>query len=155
MGNYPHLEQLGDLFRYVHLNEAQNLPNDKFEEFKTLIEEWVKKFENLDNVYIHYNIIEMEEQVVGFVGIVQSGEDIELSSLVVDPKHQGKGYGSQLLEWAIDKSSEKGYNKVVLWTYEHMKAAIALYEKYDFIEESLPYKDAHINLNPIYMVKYI
>jgi ribosomal protein S18 acetylase RimI-like enzyme len=54
--------------------------------------------------------------------------------LVAQP-WRGRGVGSALLAAAIDKARGEGLHKLSLEVFAHNDAAIALYRKFDFVEE--------------------
>jgi ribosomal protein S18 acetylase RimI-like enzyme len=62
----------------------------------------------------------------------------ELKRMWIQPNQQGKGYGTQLLTYAIAHAEQLGYSSILLDTLAHMKPAIALYKKFGFNEIS-PY----------------
>lgn len=57
------------------------------------------------------------------------------SELLIDEKHQRKGYGKQATKMVLDAMKEDGkYNKVILCYIEGNDAAKNLYEKFGFVE---------------------
>ena len=57
------------------------------------------------------------------------------SELLIDAKHQGKGYGRKATEMILDEMRADGkYKKVVLCYYEGNAVARKLYEKIGFVE---------------------
>ena len=56
----------------------------------------------------------------------------ELRKMYLDPKMRGMGVGKYLLERALLKAKELGYQTVTLETAEVLKEAIGLYKKYGF-----------------------
>lgn len=56
----------------------------------------------------------------------------EIDDLFVNPAFQGKGYGRQLLLWAIHHIREQNQNPVTLHVAEWNQRAISLYQKMGF-----------------------
>jgi len=48
--------------------------------------------------------------------------------------HRGKGLGKFLLEDALSKAEQLGFERMVLETASVLKEAIALYESYGFVQ---------------------
>lgn len=82
----------------------------------------------MDLVYL---LLENDE-IIGSVAI--KGEEID--DLIVNPKFQGKGYGKQLLLWALEHVNAE---RVILHVAEWNKRAVKLYTKNGFeIIETIP-----------------
>lgn len=58
------------------------------------------------------------------------GELICIHSLA---SNWGKGYGSYMMEFILDKMKDLGYKKVLLWVFEENNRARRFYEKHGFI----------------------
>ena len=75
----------------------------------------------MEDIYI----LKSENEIVGSVAL--KGEEID--DLIVSPKYQRKGYGKQILLWALENiNSKKIFLRVARWN----KRAINLYEKNGF-----------------------
>jgi len=82
-----------------------------------------------------FMVIEDNGEIVGTVGIKEDSKDTALlRRLFVDIKHRRKGYGTQLLESAIDFCREKGYKHVYFRCTDRMSDAIKLCIKKGFKE---------------------
>ena len=75
-------------------------------------------------------VIEDEGEIVGFLSMM--GE--ELAALFIDPSHQQKGYGQQLLRFV-----QAHQETIALSVYAKNKNALSFYQKHHFlmIEESV------------------
>ncbi len=60
-----------------------------------------------------------------------------LRRLFVDPAQQGKGYGSILLNWAIEKARLAGARQLELWCLDLNQAAIDFYMRRGFHKEGV------------------
>ena len=77
--------------------------------------------EGMDNVYL---LVENDE-LVGSVALKGS----EIDDLIVAPQFQNKGYGKQILLWALENIRSE---KIILHVAEWNRKAISLYEKNGF-----------------------
>ena len=57
----------------------------------------------------------------------------EIISLYLLPEYIGKGYGRQLLQFAMKELQKMGFHKVYLWVLEENKTARHFYEKSGFV----------------------
>jgi RimJ/RimL family protein N-acetyltransferase len=55
--------------------------------------------------------------------------------MLVETGWRGRGIGTRLLEAGIDWAREHGVHKITLTVWPHNASAIALYRKFDFVEE--------------------
>lgn len=95
--------------------------------------------DKIDEVYggakDSFTLIEENDQIVGTVGVKEDTKDTALlRRLFVDLKHRKKGYGTQLLDKAIDFCKEKGYKKVYFRCTDRMSEAMRLCIKKGFKE---------------------
>ncbi|MFF2911452.1 GNAT family N-acetyltransferase [Paenibacillus sp. NPDC057934] len=84
--------------------------------------------------HANYWVVEMENEVVGGIGIAPFNEHeqvCELQKLYLIPKAQGLGLARKLMETALLFASEH-YTKCYLETQHELEAACKLYEKFGF-----------------------
>ena len=99
--------------------------------------------DRIDEVYggpkDSFIVIEDDGQIAGTVGVKEDAKDTALlRRLFVDLKHRKKGYGTELLNKAIDFCKEKGYKSVYFRCTDRMSDAMRLCIKKGFKEiESL------------------
>ena len=80
-------------------------------------------------------VIEDGGEIVGTVGVKgESSSEALLRRFFVDLKHRKKGYGSGLLDKAIDFCKDKGYKKIYFRCTDRMSAAMHLCLKRGFKE---------------------
>jgi len=87
-------------------------------------------------------VLEIENNIIGFLYAYEETKGglpfhkkrkyIVIDNIVVDEKHQNKGYGKKLLDYIIKYAKDKNYNDIELYVYCFNKKAIKLYEKYGF-----------------------
>ena len=68
----------------------------------------------------------------GMDGIHAEGRGAHLRGFIVSDRLQGKGFGSELMELAVNFSKRNGYRCIYLWTFEGLSSARHLYEKNGF-----------------------
>ena len=74
-------------------------------------------------------------QVVGMLHVHVSRFGFGEFGMLVDRDWRGRGVGSALVQAAIDWARGQGLHKLCLEVFAHNAAAIALYRKFDFVEE--------------------
>ena len=71
-------------------------------------------------------IAEMDGQVVGSIGAYRrDDEEAEIRRLAVDRSARRRGVASKLLDQAEEFCRDAGYARAIVWTANHMTAAIA------------------------------
>ena len=81
-------------------------------------------------------VLETEDgSIIGAYGLYPINEQTcELRKMYLHKAHREKGLGKLLLEDALSKASQLGFERMVLETAAVLKEAIALYKSYGFIE---------------------
>jgi RimJ/RimL family protein N-acetyltransferase len=74
-------------------------------------------------------------EVVGAILIIESSFGFGEIAMLVAAQWRGRGVGTALLAAAIEWSRAHGLHKLTLGVFPHNEAAIALYRKFDFVEE--------------------
>ena len=83
----------------------------------------------------YFAVVEQAGNIIATVGVYHlSADTCELRKMYAVPAARGKGLGKYLLNLAIDKAKEIGYQRMVLETAALLKEAIGLYKKYGFKE---------------------
>ena len=82
-----------------------------------------------------FGVIEIENVIVATVGLHKvNANTCELRKMYSLPSQRGKGLGKTIIEFALSKAKELGYNRVILETASPLKEAIGLYKKCGFKE---------------------
>jgi putative acetyltransferase len=82
-----------------------------------------------------FGVIEVEGLIVATVGLHRvTNTTCELRKMYSLPSQRGRGLGKTIMEFALSKAKELGYNRVILETASPLKEAIGLYKKYGFKE---------------------
>ncbi|MFC1793379.1 GNAT family N-acetyltransferase [Planctomycetota bacterium] len=83
-----------------------------------------------------FYVLETEDSsIIGAYGLYPVEEHTcELRKMYLHKAHRGKGLGKLLMEDALSKAKQLGFERMVLETASVLKEAIALYKSYGFIE---------------------
>ncbi|MDC0948400.1 GNAT family N-acetyltransferase [Gammaproteobacteria bacterium] len=86
----------------------------------------------LDNYseVIEHNVVFVAEldKVIGVLVLVQTQTNILLDNVAVHPTQQGIGLGRRFMELAESEASERGFEKLDLYSHECMKNNIEFYQ---------------------------
>lgn len=83
-------------------------------------------------------VAELGEEMVGMIGLISNhnlhdGFTTYIEHVVVDEKHQGKGYGTQLIKFAERNAREEGCKLIELDTDIGAEDAERLYVKNEYV----------------------
>lgn len=81
-------------------------------------------------------VLEVEGgSIIGVYGLYPMDEQTcELRKMYLDKAHRGKGLGKFLLEDALSRARQLGFERMILETASVLKEAIGLYKSYGFVE---------------------
>lgn len=83
-----------------------------------------------------------EDTLIGYSQIYDIRENQLEVGFAIDPNHQGKGYGKELVLKTIAKAKELFPNKsIILYVLKKNKKAIHIYSKIGFVEKYLESSD--------------
>ena len=100
---------------------------DTYEESLELIEF------NTQTEGIHLWVVEKNNEIVGTVSTKKEGTLHWLTALAVHSEHQGKGIGSEIINWVKDYVVRSGETTVALDVELENKKALSIYEKNGFL----------------------
>lgn len=83
----------------------------------------------LENGSSHIAVIENNGNIIGFCKADVSGK---LDYLIVLPEFRHKGYGRQLMDWAMNLFHQNSCNDIEVKVVDGNNSAIHLYEEYGF-----------------------
>lgn len=106
---------------------ANNLTSD-FDEFwnSSILESEIK------NPFSQYIIAKINREIVGFAGVIDTVDQLEITNIVVRKDFRKKGIGNELLTELIKLAKENGKEKITLEVNNTNLVAIKLYEKNGF-----------------------
>lgn len=97
----------------------------------------IKQFESeLEEGKSRIAVAENDSHIVGFCKIGTDGSTGVLEILVVLDQERGKGYGTALMDWAMNTFRKLGVNEIDVKVV-YGNEAVRLYEKYGFREKSI------------------
>jgi len=88
-------------------------------------------------------VLRRDGAIVGMINLLftistaEGGFVILLEDLVIHKEYQGKGYGSKLLQYAIDFAKQKNFLRITLLTDRPENVAQAFFRKHGFAESSM------------------
>ena len=142
-----HMTNIAQKFKIVDFH-----PKHK-QRWKEINEAWVSEdffMEEIDHLHCnhpetsilakggHILIAEMDEEVVGTVGIVKEKEGIyEMIKMAVDKKYRGMGIGKALCVAAIEKARSLSPDIFYLLSNTKAAKAVQLYRQLGFVEVPL------------------
>jgi RimJ/RimL family protein N-acetyltransferase len=80
-------------------------------------------------------VAEAAGDVVGLIFVIESGFGFGEIGMMVAADRRGQGVGTALVAAAIDWARAQGLHKLTLSVFPQNEAAIALYRKFEFVEE--------------------
>lgn len=82
-----------------------------------------------------YYIAELDDRVIGYMGLIWILDEGHITNVAVDEKHQGKGYGRELMTYVANLAFGKGLTSMTLEVRASNARAIHVYESLGFINE--------------------
>lgn len=92
------------------------------------------KAELTENIFSNLYVLEIEKEIVGYVGFWILFETAQITTLAVAPHYQKQGYGKQLLQYAIQKIKAADCESITLEVRVSNQAAQKLYTDCGFSE---------------------
>lgn len=120
-------------------NDLKQLSYEWLEKYVSVEPEDVRILENPEEIIIKPGgeiiFARYEGEIVGTVSLIKVDEQtFELAKLAVTEKSQGLKIGNQLMDKALEFAKSKRATKVILYTNRILISAIAVYQKYGFVE---------------------
>lgn len=110
---------IDDKVRYYELGSQINKNFNKVNDLSKII----------DNKLQSIKVYELENNILGFIEILDLKDEIDIINIIVDKNHRNKKIGSQLLEYVIKNNQCKRF---ILEVKISNEAAINLYKKFGF-----------------------
>jgi len=112
-------------------SDFDDLSNTLVSDFDDFWNENMLKTE-LQNPFSTYIIAKLGKEILGFAGIIDTVDQMEITNIVVKKNYRNKGIGNILLNKLISISKEINKNEIILEVNENNIPAIKLYEKNGF-----------------------
>lgn len=144
------------------MSEKIEIKEMTFEDFKQIEPNLQTEFDEfwspsilkseLENPNSRYIVAKIDEEIVGFAGIILLPDDAEIMNIVTKKLQRNKGIGNLLLEKIIEMAKEER-NNISLEVNEENFIAIKMYEKYGFKKVGLRKKYYNGKNDAIIMTK--
>jgi len=72
--------------------------------------------------------------IIGYLVMMTVHDESHLLTIGIDPELQGRGLGTTMVNFALEKAAEEGAHSMFLEVRERNRQAIRLYEKLGFVE---------------------
>ncbi len=101
--------------------------------------ETCKDLSDLEKYYFNNNgwfaVINKDNETIGSYGIYKiNNKTCELRKMYLLQDYQGQGLGKLMMENALKKAKDLGYDEIILETNSLLNKAIGLYKKFGFVE---------------------
>ena len=113
------------------LLDYEKIKDNLVEEFDEFWTPNILKSE-LENELSRYIVAKIDDEIVGFAGVIILPDDSEITNIVTKKTMRKKGIGKHLLEKLIEISKEENKTEISLEVNEINEPAIRLYEKFGF-----------------------
>jgi len=77
-------------------------------------------------------VCEHNNQMVGFLLLMERGDAAQLRFFLITPEYRGIGLGKRLMDLYMEFFHQCGYNSCYLWTTHEQETAARLYQRYGF-----------------------
>jgi len=113
----------------------------------------IEFYENYDPDRNRVWVCEHNDQIVGFLLLMNRGEAAQLRYFLIRPEYRGLGLGKRLMELYMEFFYHCGYKSSYLWTTDELETAASLYLRHGFklTEE----KESMVFGKPLIERKYI
>lgn len=91
-----------------------------------------------------------DPELAGLIVLIPDGAALMIENVAVSPRHQGRGYGRRLMDFAEEQARERGAPALTLYTNEKMTENLALYARLGYRETGRRTEDGFAR---VYMVK--
>lgn len=93
--------------------------------------------EEISNPLIWFRVIEIDNEVIGYIGGYFFMDDGEIINFLINEKYQHMGYGSKLFNSIMDEAKSTGIKRVTLEVRRSNMKGISFYTKHNFKEISV------------------
>lgn len=89
--------------------------------------------EILDNKHAHYFVLQLEKEIVGYIGIWIVFEEAQITNVAIRPEYRGKQLGEKLFGYTMQYAMSMGAERVSLEVRQSNIPAQKLYRKFGFM----------------------
>lgn len=100
---------------------------------------WSKKNFEETLAYTSYKFLVAKsgEEVVGYIGLLMTGTEADITNVAVASSEQKKGIGSKLVSAVLEEAKALGVDTIFLEVRESNEKAMKLYKKFNFLPISV------------------
>lgn len=77
-------------------------------------------------------VYRLDTELVGFLSLIIDKQEMHINDIVIVPTYQNNGFGSELMQFAMEQAKEKGCKKIVLGMVHDNTPLRHWYEKFGF-----------------------
>jgi [ribosomal protein S18]-alanine N-acetyltransferase len=88
--------------------------------------------ELIDNEYARYLCIELEGQVIGYMGLWFILDEGHITNIAITPNHRGQHWGEYLMRSVMEKMVDEGMERMTLEVRASNSLAQSLYKRLGF-----------------------
>lgn len=115
----------------MFLSDLDEISNNLTTEFDDFWNASILETE-LKNPFSKYIIAKIDSQIVGFAGVIDTVDQLEITNIVVKKDFRKNGIGNKLLLELINIAKESNKKEIILEVNSNNLSAIKLYEKNGF-----------------------
>lgn len=120
------------LIRRMDLGDLKQIVALEHELFSSPWHEDDFRYELEKNAFSNILVLENDDQIIGYLGMWTLGDQTQITTIGVDKKFQGCGYGKILMDKCAEITKHLGYTNINLEVRISNTKAISLYQKCGF-----------------------
>lgn len=93
--------------------------------------------ESLGNPDYLFLVLEREEKVAGYAGLIQAADEGDITNVVLAEEYRGMGLGKALLEALLEEGQNRGIREFTLEVRVSNTPAVHVYEALGFVKEGI------------------
>lgn len=120
------------IVRPMHLNDLEAIVEIERASFSTPWSLEAFKTELKDNEYARYLCLELEGQVIGYMGLWLILDEGHITNIAITPNHRGRKWGELLMRSVMEEMVKQGMERMTLEVRASNCAAQSLYKRLGF-----------------------
>jgi [ribosomal protein S18]-alanine N-acetyltransferase len=121
------------VIRRMELADIGEVMNVETTSFTSPWTEAIFRQELTENKYAHYFVMELENRIVGYVGMWIVIDDAQITNIAILPDFRGKKLGEALFRFALQKAIEHGVTRLSLEVRVTNIVAQRMYRKFGLV----------------------
>jgi len=124
-------------YRLMNLDDISAIVEIEREAFSSPWSEEAFRTELTQNLFAKYMIMELEDTIIGYVGMWLIIDEAHITNIAIQESHRGKGYGEKLLKELMTTAHWLGAQRMTLEVRVSNERAQKLYRKLGFYSSGL------------------